>query len=80
MLGVIDKRISEAQDPVTLSGTGTGLCGGAFWGYLENLVTFFSLISAANQSGGATRVALFYVPSRHQRIASKLTPRVKFNQ
>lgn len=43
MLGVIDKRIPKAQDPVTLSGTVTGLCGGAFGGDLENLVTFFLL-------------------------------------
>lgn len=56
MLGVIDKRITEAQDPVTLCPVL------ALWGDLGVLGEFghvFSLISATNQSGGATRVALF---------------------
>lgn len=37
----------------------------AVWGHLGVFGEFghvFSLISAANQSGGATQVALFYVP------------------
>ena len=40
------------------------------WGHLGGFGEFghvFFLISAANQSGGATRVALFYVPEAHAK-------------
>lgn len=64
--------ISRSERHKTLSRTPSTACVGVTWGTFQNFGHVFYLISAANQSSGATRVALFSVPGRHQSIASKL--------
>lgn len=75
MLGVIDKRIAEAQDPVTHHSPLVLGCVGGYW---ENLVTF-SLLSVPPINGvelPGLPCFMFLADIRAYGVALELMPRI----